>query len=77
MRKVLATFLKFYQYLISPLYPQCCRFVPSCSEYARQAILSHGVIHGIVLTVRRLLRCHPLCSGGYDPVPPLNIAKKE
>lgn len=77
MRKVLLTFISLYQYLISPLYSPCCRFIPSCSEYARQAILSHGVAHGSALALQRLLRCHPLCAGGYDPVPPLTTSKRE
>lgn len=76
MRKVLLAFISLYQYLISPLYSPCCRFIPSCSEYARQAILVHGALHGSALALYRLLRCHPLCAGGYDPVPPLTATSK-
>ncbi len=58
-----------YQWLLSPLLPQSCRFYPSCSEYARQAILKHGLLKGGWLALKRLARCHPLSPGGYDPVP--------
>ena len=58
-----------YQRIVSPLLPKRCRFVPSCSEYAVQAVLRHGVLRGFGLAVRRLLKCHPLHPGGYDPVP--------
>jgi putative membrane protein insertion efficiency factor len=58
-----------YKLLISPVLPRTCRFVPTCSEYASQAIRKHGMLKGSVLTVRRLLRCHPLGGGGLDPVP--------
>lgn len=61
--------LVLYQGLISPLLPQSCRFFPSCSEYARQAIQKHGLRKGGFLALKRLLRCHPLSKGGYDPVP--------
>lgn len=77
MRRICVFFLSLYQYLISPLYPPCCRFVPTCSEYARQAVLTHGIFRGLGLTLRRLFRCHPLCSGGYDPVPSPNFAKRD
>jgi putative membrane protein insertion efficiency factor len=59
-----------YRRLISPLLPPGCRFYPSCSAYAIQAVARHGVVRGAVYTARRLLRCHPLHPGGYDPVPP-------
>ena len=58
-----------YKVLLSPLFAGSCRYVPSCSEYAREAILRHGVIAGGWLAVRRLSRCHPLGSSGLDPVP--------
>lgn len=61
--------IRGYQYLISPVLPPSCRFVPSCSEYARQALLSRGLALGLWLAGRRLLRCHPFCQGGYDPPP--------
>lgn len=59
----------FYQRLISPLTPPSCRFTPSCSEYARQAILKHGPIKGLWLAIWRILRCNPWGGSGYDPVP--------
>ena len=63
-------FLKAYRLLISPLYGQVCRYHPSCSAYALEAVTVHGSIRGSWLAVRRLLRCHPWAAGGYDPVPP-------
>ncbi len=59
----------FYQKAISPYTPPSCRFTPTCSEYARQALLKHGPIKGLWLAVRRILRCHPWGGSGYDPVP--------
>ncbi|PYR38750.1 MAG: membrane protein insertion efficiency factor YidD [Acidobacteria bacterium] len=61
--------LRGYKLLISPLFVGSCRFVPSCADYARDAITGHGVIHGSWLAVKRLSRCHPFCEGGFDPVP--------
>jgi hypothetical protein len=69
MRKILILLVRAYQYLLSPLTPLSCRFVPSCSEYAAQALASHGALRGSWLTLKRLARCHPLCRGGLDPVP--------
>ncbi|CAH0534775.1 Putative membrane protein insertion efficiency factor [Vibrio stylophorae] len=62
--------IRFYQLVISPLIGPRCRFTPSCSQYAIEAIKIHGVIKGGWLTIKRLLKCHPLNDGGYDPVPP-------
>lgn len=70
MRRVLIGLIRFYQKNISPAKPSCCRFTPTCSAYAVEAIEVHGAIKGGFLAVRRVLRCHPLCKGGYDPVPP-------
>jgi putative membrane protein insertion efficiency factor len=61
--------LRAYKVVISPLLPPACRFLPSCSSYAVEAIQKHGVVRGIVLAARRLGRCHPLHPGGFDPVP--------
>lgn len=69
MRHVLILMIRGYQLLISPLLLPSCRFLPTCSEYAKQALEMHGPIKGLILAAWRLLRCHPLCSGGYDPVP--------
>lgn len=61
--------LRAYKWAISPLLPPSCRYVPTCSEYAAEAIELHGVVKGSALAAWRLLRCHPLAKGGYDPVP--------
>ena len=68
MRVILISLLKFYKAVISPWLPPSCRFVPTCSEYAREAIERHGAVRGSLMSVRRVLRCHPFHPGGYDPV---------
>lgn len=60
--------VKVYRYGISPLFPPCCRYVPTCSEYAVEAIARYGALRGGWLTLCRILRCHPFAAGGYDPV---------
>lgn len=67
---LLALPIHLYRWLISPLLPPACRFYPSCSAYALQALHAHGPIRGSWLALRRLGRCHPLNPGGVDPVPP-------
>ncbi|MDT8420915.1 MAG: membrane protein insertion efficiency factor YidD [Desulfuromonadales bacterium] len=67
--KPLLFLIDIYRYLISPLFPQSCRFYPSCSNYAREALLTFGLIRGGFLTIKRLLRCHPFHPGGFDPLP--------
>ena len=62
--------IRIYQKLIAPLLPDCCRFEPTCSHYAVEALQVHGFWKGSLLTVWRLMRCQPCCKGGYDPVPP-------
>ena len=62
--------IRLYQWTLSPLLPRACRFAPSCSEYAAEAILTHGPLRGVRLGLRRLGRCHPWGGHGYDPVPP-------
>jgi uncharacterized protein len=69
MRKILILIIRAYQYLLSPLLGPSCRFYPSCSCYAQEALERHGVIKGGWLALRRLLRCHPWHPGGVDPVP--------
>ncbi len=61
--------IHLYQRLVSPLLPPACRFHPTCSAYAASAIKEHGPVRGGSLAIRRLLRCHPFCEGGIDPVP--------
>lgn len=69
MRRVLIGLVKGYRLLISPMLPPSCRFYPTCSEYAVEALSQHGALKGGWLTLRRLGRCHPFCAGGVDPVP--------
>jgi uncharacterized protein len=68
--RILVVPIRFYQRFIGPIIPPSCRFTPSCSEYAAQALRTHGALRGLWLAVRRLLRCAPWHPGGWDPVPP-------
>lgn len=69
MRTILIFIIRVYQRLISPLLAPRCRFYPSCSAYAVEAVTKHGALYGTWLAARRLVRCHPLNPGGVDPVP--------
>ncbi|GAT63157.1 membrane protein insertion efficiency factor YidD [Paludibacter jiangxiensis] len=73
MRKFLSLIvllpIYFYRYCISPLKPPTCRYTPTCSQYAVEAVRKHGPLKGMVLAVKRILRCHPWGGHGYDPVP--------
>jgi uncharacterized protein len=69
MKHVVLALIRVYQYLFRPLLGANCRFFPSCSDYAREAVAKHGAIKGCWLALRRVLRCHPYHPGGYDPVP--------
>jgi uncharacterized protein len=69
MTKVALLMIRAYQVLISPLFPSSCRFAPTCSQYAAEALSRHGAWRGLTLTIRRLSRCHPFHPGGWDPVP--------
>jgi putative membrane protein insertion efficiency factor len=71
----LIALLRAYRFAISPLYGQVCRYHPSCSAYALEAVTVHGSIKGSWLAVRRIGRCHPWARGGYDPVPPRKSGK--
>jgi len=68
-RRVVVAPLRFYQRFISPALPRRCRYHPTCSAYAVQAVERHGVLRGVILAAWRLLRCNPWSLGGYDPVP--------
>ncbi|MDY6833165.1 MAG: membrane protein insertion efficiency factor YidD [Thermodesulfobacteriota bacterium] len=61
--------IRVYQLAVSPLLGPRCRFYPSCSQYAHEAVFRHGVVKGLFLSIKRIARCHPFCPGGYDPVP--------
>jgi uncharacterized protein len=76
MQTVLIALLRFYKLAVSPLLGSRCRFYPSCSDYAREAIQYHGAARGTYLAARRLCRCHPFCAGGVDPVPPVTTNKR-
>ncbi|MBI3376076.1 MAG: membrane protein insertion efficiency factor YidD [Betaproteobacteria bacterium] len=69
MRRLLIYPIRFYRYALSPMLGPSCRFHPSCSEYADEAITRHGALHGSWLAARRIACCHPWHLGGYDPVP--------
>ncbi len=69
MKYVLVFLIILYQKLLSPWLPPSCRYTPSCSQYAKEALLRHGLFRGLLLALKRLARCHPFHAGGYDPVP--------
>lgn len=69
MSKLLVLLIQAYRYTLSPMLGRSCRFFPSCSEYAIEALQRHGAVRGTWLAVRRITRCHPWHPGGYDPVP--------
>jgi putative membrane protein insertion efficiency factor len=69
MKYVLLKFVRFYQVAISPMLPPRCRYTPTCSQYAVEALQKHGAYKGSMLALRRICRCHPFGGSGYDPVP--------
>lgn len=68
-KRALLAAIRFYRRNVSPLFPPCCRFVPTCSQYALEAVQKYGAMRGGYLAIRRILKCHPFHPGGYDPVP--------
>ncbi|MBQ1216402.1 MAG: membrane protein insertion efficiency factor YidD [Clostridia bacterium] len=76
MKRIALWLVRCYQRYISPCKPPCCRFVPTCSEYALEALEEHGFWKGSLLAVWRILRCNPFSKGGYDPVPKKNTTGK-
>jgi putative membrane protein insertion efficiency factor len=73
MRKIFAGLIQIYRIFISPLFPPSCRFHPSCSVYAQEAIEAHGIFKGGWMGLKRISKCHPFHKGGYDPVPPSSL----
>ena len=73
MTRILIWLIRGYRFAISPLYGQVCRYHPSCSAYALEAVTVHGGLRGSWLAARRILACHPWAAGGYDPVPPPGV----
>ena len=69
MSKLAIWFIRLYRKHISPMKTPCCRFTPTCSQYALEAFEKYGFFKGLYLSVRRVLRCNPFCKGGYDPLP--------
>ena len=69
LKKIFLILIRFYQLCISPQFMRCCRFTPTCSQYAYEAISKYGPFKGLYLSIRRILKCHPFHEGGYDPVP--------
>jgi putative membrane protein insertion efficiency factor len=76
MKTFFILLVRAYQVVLSPLFRGCCRFEPSCSNYAIEAFTVHGAFKGLILTVLRLLRCRPFGDHGYDPVPPKGTWKR-
>lgn len=70
LRRAWVAPIELYRRILSPLKPQMCRFHPTCSAYASEAVLRHGILRGSALAAWRVLRCHPFARGGHDPVPP-------
>ncbi|MEB3288173.1 MAG: membrane protein insertion efficiency factor YidD [Vampirovibrionales bacterium] len=80
LQSLFLALIKLYQVLTWPIYrllPRICRFEPSCSRYAYGAIEQHGTYHGVWLGLKRIVKCHPLHPGGFDPVPPLPVSKEQ
>lgn len=72
MKRLIIAGIGFYRRWVSPAFPGSCRFYPTCSAYAMEAVGQNGALRGSIMAVRRILKCHPWHPGGYDPVPPVN-----
>lgn len=68
IKKIIIFFINFYRKYISPLKKPCCRFYPTCSQYALEAVEKYGAVKGVYLAAKRILKCHPFHKGGYDPL---------
>ncbi|MDR2658535.1 MAG: membrane protein insertion efficiency factor YidD [Spirochaetaceae bacterium] len=68
-RSIILLLIRFYQRAVSPHFPPCCRYYPTCSSYAYESVQKYGAARGLYLSLSRILRCHPFHKGGYDPVP--------
>lgn len=77
LQNLLILLIKFYQKVLSPLFPGVCRYRPTCSQYMIEAIKIHGIVKGLYLGTKRILRCHPWGGSGYDPVPEKKPKNKE
>ncbi len=77
IKKILIGFIRIYTVLISPILGNNCRYMPSCSAYAQEAIELHGAIKGLWLAIKRISRCHPFHAGGFDPVPEIKKEKRD
>lgn len=77
MKFILLLIIKFYQYFISPWLGRNCRFYPSCSSYAKEAIMMHGALKGLYLSTKRILKCNPFFVGGADPVPKIEQSNEQ
>lgn len=73
MKKIIIFFIRIYQNTLSPVLGKNCRFMPTCSEYTIDAVKEYGVIKGLLIGIKRIIRCNPCSKGGYDPVPKKNI----
>ncbi|MEA5004369.1 MAG: membrane protein insertion efficiency factor YidD [Christensenella sp.] len=69
MKKAILALIRFYRKAISPYFRPCCRYTPTCSQYAIEAVTKYGALKGSFLAIKRILRCNPFFHGGYDPVP--------
>ncbi len=77
IKQILILLVRFYQKFLSPLCPGVCRYQPTCSQYMIEALQKHGILKGLYLGTKRILRCHPWGGSGYDPVPPIQNKKSK